>query len=184
MGGEKTLRLPWRFKSAHEFLSISGRSVRPLDPVVEPIVGAVVGIRSQFSHRFDITTQPVRDDDARLAKPGDQSLLKTSVRLGISSWLQQNIENVAAPIDGPPQPHLRAVDRHDDFIKVPLVRRRGPVTIYATGEMLAKPVNPFAYGFPADNHVSLGKQILDPHRAEREAMTGPSSVGDDFTGKR
>jgi hypothetical protein len=68
MGGQETLRLPWRLEPAHELLSLLRRAVRVLDPVVDPVVGAVVGVRGRLKDRFDIAAQLVRDDNAGLAK--------------------------------------------------------------------------------------------------------------------
>lgn len=139
--------------------------MRSLDPVVDPFVGAVVGVRGQLTDRFDLAAQLVRDDNAGLAKTGGQLPQEVPGRFGVSPWLHQNVEHIPAPIHGPPQPYLRAVDWHDNFIEVPLICCRGPVALDAMCEMPPKPVHPFAHGFPADDYASLGEQILYIRRA-------------------
>ena len=180
MGGQETLRLPWRLEPAHKLLSLPRRSVRALDPVIDPFVGAVVGVRGQLTDRFDIAAQLVRDDNAGLAKTDDQLFQKPLGRFGASPWLHQNVEHIPIPIHGPPQPHLHAIDRHDDFIEVPLICRSGPVALDTICEMPTKPVHPFANRFPADDYASLGEQIFYIRRAQREPMVGPNRVGDDL----
>lgn len=139
--------------------------MRSLDPVVDPFVGAVVGVRGQLTDRFDLAAQLVRDDNAGLAKTGGQLPQEVPGRFGVSPWLHQNVEHIPAPIHGPPQPYLRAVDWHDNFIEVPLICCRGPVALDAMCEMPPKPVHPFAHGFPVDDYASLGEQILYIRRA-------------------
>src|SRR6056297_1296703 len=183
MGGKEALRLPWRFEPAHELLSLSGRSVRALDPVIDPFVGAVIGVRRQLTDRFDIAAQFVRNDNTGLAKSGDQLFQKPPGRFGVSPWLHQNVKRIPAPIHGPPQPHLHAVDRHDDFIEVPLICCSGPVALDAICEMPAKPVHPFTNGFPADDYAPFGEQILYIRRAQRKPVVNPDSVSNDFAGE-
>ena len=42
-------------------------------------------------------------------------------------------------------------------------------------------IDPKPNCFPADNHATFGKQILDISRAQREPMVSPDRVGDDLT---
>ena len=130
MGGQETLRLPWRLEPAHKLLSFPRRSVRALDPVIDPFVGAVVGDRGQLTDRFDIAAQLVRDDNAVLVKTGDQLFQKPLDRTSMSRTY--------------PRP---STARHN----VPLICCSGPVALDAMCEMPTKPVHPFANGFPAES---------------------------------
>jgi hypothetical protein len=49
--------------------------------------------------------------------------------------------------------------------------------------MRAKPVDPKAEGFPADEDTTLRQEILKIRRAECKAMAGPDRIGDDLAGK-
>jgi len=49
--------------------------------------------------------------------------------------------------------------------------------------MRAKAIDPEADGFAADDDAPLRQKILDLCNAERKAMIGPNSLGDDLTGK-
>ena len=45
MGYKETLRLSWRFKSAHDFLPSPRRPVAAFYSIVKPLVGTVIGSR-------------------------------------------------------------------------------------------------------------------------------------------
>lgn len=49
--------------------------------------------------------------------------------------------------------------------------------------MLAKPLHPFANGFPADEYAPLGEQILYICRAQRKPVVDPGSISDDCAGE-
>jgi hypothetical protein len=49
--------------------------------------------------------------------------------------------------------------------------------------MRAKPVDPKADGFAADDDTTLRQEILNIHRAERETIVAPDRQGDDPAGK-
>lgn len=47
--------------------------------------------------------------------------------------------------------------------------------------MATETMDPKPNCFPADNHATFRKQILDISRAQREPMVSPDRVSDDFT---
>jgi hypothetical protein len=64
---------------------------------------------------------------------------------------------------------------------MPLVVRLWPVTPDTSGKMRAETLDPKPDCFPAYNHATLGKKILDICRAQREPMISQDRVGDDLT---
>ncbi|SFL64274.1 LssY C-terminus [Loktanella salsilacus] len=62
------------------------------------------------------------------------------------------------------------------------VRGTWPIATNTVGEMRAETIDPKPDCFPAYNHATLGKQIVDICRAQREPMIIPDGVGDDLTG--
>ena len=57
-----------------------------------------------------------------------------------------------------------------NLIKMPLVVRPRPVTSDAGGKMRPETIDPAPNCFPAGNHATFGKQILDISRAQREPI--------------
>ena len=86
-------------------------------------------------------------------------------------------------VDGSPQSQLLAIDGNDDFIKMPLIRNIGSITLDAIGKVASEPVHPKPDGFAADNHVTFGKQILHISRAEGKPIIRPNGVTNDLSRK-
>ena len=143
----------------------------------------MISFRRKNPDRFNVTAQFVRHNDTRFAKAGDQPSKETLGSFGVSTRLHKDIQHVPVRIHCAPQPLLCAVDRNNDFVQMPFVGSSGTVTLDAIGKMLTKPVHPFAHGFPTDSYTAFSKQVLDIRRAERKAMIGPYSIGNDFTGE-
>ena len=183
VSSEEPLRLPDRLEPAHNLLSHSGWSVRPLNAVIETFVSPMISFRRKGPDRLDIAAQFVCHDDTRFVKAGDQPGKETPGSFGISARLRKDIEHIAVCIHRPPQPDFDAVDRYHNFIKLPFVCNGGTVTLDAIGEMSAKSVHPFAHGFPADGYTALSQKVLHIRRAERETMIGPDGIGYDFAGE-
>ncbi|SHL94323.1 hypothetical protein SAMN05444398_107180 [Roseovarius pacificus] len=133
----------------------------------------MIGVWCERLERFDIASQLVRHDDTRFAKAGYQPSEETLCCLGVSPWLHWDVQNVAVRIHCSPKPYLHTVDREDNFVQVPFIGSGGTVALDAIGEMPAKPVYPFAHGFPADRNDALGQQILDIRRAEAKTDGTP-----------
>ena len=111
----------------------------------------------------------------------DQPCQEAFGGLGIAACLDQDVEHVAGGIDRAPEPMLHAVDRDHNLIKMPLVVRLWPVTPDTSGKMRAETIDPKPDCFPAHNHATLGRRILDICRAQRESMISLDRVCDDLT---
>ncbi len=179
--GEEALCLPWRLEPPHNLLSSSRWPMTAFDAIVEPFVSAVIGVRCLMQDRLNVAAQFVCDGDPRLAKLSDQLCHEALGGLGIAAALDKDVEHVTVGIYCAPQPMLHAVDRNHSVIKMPIVVRPRPVTSDAGGKMRTETIDPKPNCFPADNHATFGKQILDICSAQREPMVSPNCVGDDFT---
>lgn len=67
-GEEETPCLAGRFEMAHDFLSASGRSVRPLRSVIETLVTSTIEAWSDVPQSCAVAAKFVSDYDTRLAK--------------------------------------------------------------------------------------------------------------------
>jgi hypothetical protein len=76
---------------------------------------------------------------------------------------------------------LYTVDWDHNLIKMPLVVRLWSVTPDTSGKMRAETIDPMPDCFPAYNHATLGKHILDICRAQREPMIRPDRICDNLT---
>ena len=110
MCSEKSLRLSGRLEPAHDLLASPRRSVTAFDPVVEALVGAVIGVRGLMGNRLDVAAQFIRNYDPWLAKLRDQPGHKALRSFGIPARLDENIERVAIAINRTPEPVFHTVD--------------------------------------------------------------------------
>ena len=141
----------------------------------------MIGTRHQLGNLLDGTAQPVGNDDARRAKARDQPDQKAPCRLGVSAWLNKDVQHVAIGINRTPEPVLFSVDRNHGLIKVPFVVRPWPVAPNAGGKMHAKTIDPEPDRFAADQDTARGQNILDIRRAQGKPVVQPDRVGDDLT---
>ena len=175
------MRLPWGFEAAHDLFPFSGRPVAAFDPVVQPLVGAVIGFWRKGPDRRVVAAQLVRHDDPGLAIARYQLLEETLGRLRIAAPLHENIHNIAIAVDGPPEPVMNAVDRNHDLVEMPFVVRSRTIAPDAACEMPTEPVDPQPHRLAADDNAALGQQILDIRRAQREPVIDPDRIGDNLT---
>ena len=86
-----------------------------------------------------------------------------------SAGSDQDVEDVAVLVDGPPQVLPKAVDRHEHLVEVPLVAGSGLAASQAVrvgGSELDAPVTDRLVG---DDHAAVHHEPLDLAVAEREA---------------
>jgi hypothetical protein len=110
----------------------------------------------------------------------DQPTQKPLNGLGVLLLLYKYVEHLAICVNGAPEPVFCAIDWDHNLVEMPLFRGTGPIATNTVGEMRAETIHPNPDGFPAYNHATLGKQILDICRAQREPMLSPDRVGDDL----
>ena len=131
--------------------------------------------------QFGVTAQFVGSDDPRVPKLTDQPCQKAFGGHGIAARLDKDVEHVAGSIGRASEPMLYSVDRDHNLIKMPLVVRLYSITPDTSGKTRAQTIDTKPDFFPAYSHATLGKQILDICRAQREPMVSPDRVCDDLT---
>lgn len=136
----------------------------------------MIRVRRQCLDRLSVAAELVGDDNARSAELSDHTLQESLRRLRVPARLEENVQNVTICVKGAPEPMLHAVDRDHNLVEMPLVRGIWPIATNTVGEMRAETIDPKPDCFPAYDHATLGKQILDICRAQREPMVNPDRV--------
>jgi hypothetical protein len=75
--------------------------------------------------------------------------------------LYKCVEHLAICVNGAPEPVFCAIDRDHNLVEMPLVRSTWPIASNTIGGMRAETIDPKPDCFPACNHATLGKQIVD-----------------------
>jgi hypothetical protein len=141
----------------------------------------VISVRRKIADRLEIAPQLVGDHDPRRTKSIDQPTQKPLSGLGVPLLLYKYVEHLAICVNGAPEPVFCAIDRDHNLVEMPLAHGTWTIATNTVGEMRAETIDPKPDCFPAYNHATLGKQILDICRAQREPMIRPDRVGDDLT---
>ena len=121
MCDQETLRLSGRLEPSHDPFSSSCRPMTALDPVVEALVGPVIGAWCLMGNRLDVAAQFVCNDNPWLAELRDQPCHEALGSFGIPTRRHENIKRIAVGIDRPPEPVLHPVDRDHNLIQMPFV---------------------------------------------------------------
>ena len=108
-------------------------------------------------------------------QPSEKSLC----RLGISPILEEQIQDRARGINGPPQPEFPALDLDADLVQEPPVTPTGFPVPQFFGEEGGELDVPLAQGFVADPNAALLEDFLDVTLAEGETMIEPEGILDD-----
>ena len=144
----------------HGAFALPGRLVRVLRPVVQVPRLPVLDRRHHRPMRHLIASELVGDQHPRYpALLGQQRTEEPLGALGIPARSDQDVEDIAVLVDGPPQVVTTAVDRQEHLVEVPLdPLRRQPVAAHADrahrGRLLGSP--PLRVRGPAvdaDRHV-------------------------------
>ncbi len=101
----------------------------------------------------------------------------------IPARLDQDVEDVAVLVDGPPQILPTAVDRHEHLVEVPRVAGSGLAAAQAgrvDGSELGAPLPDRHVG---DDHGADQQQLLDLAEAQQEPVLQPHAVRDDLRRK-
>jgi len=181
VGGEEALGVAGRLEASHASFPLPGGLVGILRPVIESFVSAVLDTRQDFTLGRAIAGQLVGDHHARHV--GEILEQTTEELLGgrrVSAALDQDIEDVAVLIDGPPEIVLHPVDADEDLVEVPLVTRLRAPASQRVGVLLAERAAPLAHGLVGEDHPALGEQFLHVAITQGEAEGQPDRVADNL----
>ena len=96
--------------------------MRVLRAIVQAFVLAMFNLKAHLRPRRSVGAELVRDHDARRDDRRFQKPLHEPLRrAGVSSTLDQDVENDTVLIDGAPEPVWLAGDRDYDFIHMPFI---------------------------------------------------------------
>ena len=100
--------------------------------------------------------------------------------LGIPARSDQDVEDVAVPVDGPPQILPTAVDRQEHLVEVPLVGGPFPAAAQPADVFRSELGTPLPDRLVGDDHAADQDELLDLTEAQREAVIQPYAVRDDL----
>jgi hypothetical protein len=103
--------------------------------------------------------------------------------LGISVFLQENVEHISILIHGPPQPVRTPSDLHVHLVQMPPRTPSGFAVAQLFSEQGSKLDVPLSERFVADLDAALMKGFLNIPLAEWQAVVQPQGVADDAEGK-
>src|SRR6266704_6322255 len=155
--------------------------MRILCPVVETLVLPMLHSRQDIPFGSPITLQFVGDDHTWNIVQSFKELTKEALSsLFVASALNQNIEDISILIDRSPQVVFFASDREYDLIHVPFVATARAAMTQFIGIGLTKFEAPLPHRFIRDQNASLGHELFDVAKTEREAEVQPHTMTDHF----
>ena len=145
---------------------------------------AMFNLKAHLRPRRSVGAELVGDhdpgrDDRRFQKPLHEPLRHA----GVSSTLDQDVENDAVLIDGAPEPVWLAGDRDDDLIHMPFVAASRRALADLIGERLAELLPPLAHGLLRHANPARRQHFLDHTKAQRKPEIQPNGIADDFRRK-
>ena len=101
----------------------------------------------------------------------------------VPSFRHQNVENIAVLIDYAPETELLSLNLHENLVHIPGIAQSTLLLSEPSSELRPELQTPEADGFVRNNDATLGQQIFDIPKAEREPMVQPHGVTDNFRRK-
>ena len=173
--------MPHGFEPSHLALSLAGRFVGYLGPVVLPAVLRVRHTRQYFLASGPVADQLVGYDQARDVAQTLQQLPEEARRGSfVAAFLHQNIEHIAVLVDSPPQVAPLSANGDEDFVEEPGVARTAWAATQGSGVRLAELETPLPDRLVADDDAALSQEIFDIPKTEAKAVIELHGVGDDL----
>ena len=181
IGGEETLGLTRGFEPLHPSLSLAGRLVRVLCPVVEIAMLAMFHAWEQVALGGPIALEFVGDDDTRdvgqAFKEFAEELLRGRL---ITAALDQDIQYVPVLIRRPPEIMTLALDGQKHLVHVPLIAWARAAATQLVGIVLAKLAAPFANRLVGHDYATFQQYLLHIPEAQAEAKVQSYCVTNDL----
>ena len=137
--------MTWRLEPPHLSLLLPTRLVRVLGSIILVLASLMLSANTQFPVCSTITPQLICNDFSRSKPQSLEQFTEKSLRcLGVTTPLNQNIQNVAILVHSPPQVMLLAFDPNENLIKVPSVTRSTRPGLAPLGVLMAKTKTPLA----------------------------------------
>ena len=122
MNRQESLRLAHRFETAHRWFALPRRLMGKLGSIVRVLTRVMDRVRHHLAMRGSVASEFIGDKPPRrsallLEKPTEEPDRGCLV----SPFLDQDIQDVPIPINGPKQITLLSVDPNKDFIDKPMI---------------------------------------------------------------
>ncbi len=144
-------------------------------------MAAVLNFRSKFLQGCTIASEFVGHNNPRRAKRLEEFAKKPSSGPSITPRLDEDVQHVTATINGTPQPILLPVNRKNDFVQVPFIRRRWSIPTDHPGILRSEFSNPGTDSLVADHNAARGEQILNIAQTHGKSVIGPHSIGNNLS---
>jgi hypothetical protein len=176
--------VPWGFEALHAPFPLAGGLVGVLGPVVQIAVLPVFDARQKLPFCGPIAFQLIGDDDPWDIVTAFEELAEELLGgLLIPPTLDQNVEDMAVPIDGSPEIMTLTLDGQKDLIQMPLIPRLRSAVAPLISIRLAKLATPFPDGFVGYHHPACKEQLFHITVAETKAEAQPHTMTDDLRWK-
>ena len=178
---QEPLRLSGRLEPSHLSLSLSGRLVRDLSPVVG-VARCVMGHRWHHpAMRSSVAAQLVGNETPGLASLCRQQPVEEALSgEPISTRLDEDVDRVAVLVDSPPEIVPFTADGDEELVQVPGVAHATSSPGEVAGVHRAELATPLPDGLVGDDDPAFGEEIFDVSEAEAEAVVQPDCVADDL----
>ncbi len=148
VGGDEALSLSLGFEPLHLSLASSDRQVGILSPVVVAQPSWIVALLAfQGLQGGPVRSQPVGDkpfrDEALVLEQFPQQFQGCCF---VAALLDEDVEDLALAVDGPPHVHAFAVDAHDHLVEMPHAVSASPGAPDVGGDGRAELVGPATHG--------------------------------------
>ena len=155
MDGRELLQGSKSPEPQHRSLSSSKQQVWILCSIVQPATRRLSSRIADYLHHCAVVSQPIRDDNIRLAVASHRFSEKFLCRFAITALCDIAFENFTLVVDGSPQIVRFSVNLHEYFVQMPLPVRMSmhlidPFLTYLRSEDRTRSIPPKLNGFVAN----------------------------------
>jgi hypothetical protein len=171
---EEPLGLCRRFETPHVALASARWLVGDFGPVIG-VAGRVVDDgRHDHAARGTVAPEAIGDEAAGVtAAPLEQLAKEPRGSVVLPARLQQDVDDLAVLVDGPPEVLTLATNGHEEFVEMPRVADRPGPMPDPPGVRETKGLAPVPNGFVGDGDAALREKVFDVAEAQGEAVVEP-----------
>ena len=159
---EESLRLTGRLEPAHLSLSLARRLVGDLRSVVRVLRRIMDDRRHCAPPCSAVDPQLVGHQPPRFAALAFQELAEEALcGASIATRLDEDVDHIAALVDGTPEIPPLALDRDEELVQVPRVTQSSFSPLQRAGVIGAKLPAPLSDGLVGDGDSAFRQEILD-----------------------
>jgi hypothetical protein len=158
--------------------------MRVLGPIIQVAALPMLNLGEQLAVSDAIAAQLVGHDDPRLIlQTLQQSLEKALCGIGVTAWLNQDVEHNTILVDSTPEVVLNTLDPDENLIHVPFIAWPRPPVAHAISERRGKFPAPAPDRLIGDNDAALSQNHLNIPQTEAEDVVQPDGVADNLSGE-